>query len=343
MLANPVMDDTEPTRTTKPQPSRRSRFIPVSLVLGLLVLVLSVWKFKVTGQPPFLHRENVWSVAVYEGPSPIDLKPTSHDNAPKLTAKDVTDVDALFVADPFMVEQNGKLYMFVEVLNKQTQQGDVAVAISNDDGQTWNYEGLVLDEPWHLSYPSVFTWEEKWYMLPQGDSGVHLYEATNFPTEWKKTATLFDQPDLADPTLFRHEETWWMFIGKSGTHDRLQLYFANDLMGPWTEHPVSPIIDGDPDVARPGGKVVQMDGSLIRYAQDCAPKYGNQLRAFRITELSRDAYQEVPIDGEFVLRAGSHDWNANGMHHVDAHQKPDGTWRAVVDGHRKTWTLSLKP
>ena len=25
-------------------------------------------------------------------------------------------------------------------------------------------------------------------------------------------------------------------------------------------------------------------------------------------------------------------WNAAGMHHVDAHQQPDGKWLACVDG-----------
>ena len=322
--------------------SRRSMRMLLGLIaLCLLALVLSAWKFKTTGQPPFLHRENVWSIAIYEGPSPTQLKPVSTHNSPVLVAADVTDVDALFVADPFMVKAGDQWHMFVEVLNRETNQGDIAVATS-DDGVSWRYQQLVLDEPWHLSYPSVFQWEDSWYMLPQGDTGVHLYEAKQFPTDWKKVATLMPGDDLADPTLFRYDDSWWMFVGRSGTHDRLQLFFADDLQGPWTEHSKSPIINDDPDSARPGGKVVEFDGQLIRYAQDCAPKYGNQLRAFRITQLSRTEYAEQPIDGEFVLTAGSHDWNANGMHHVDAHNV-QGKWRAVVDGHKKTWTLGWTP
>jgi len=317
------------------------RTLLVLIAIGLITLVLSAWKLKVTGQPPFLHRENVWSIAIYEGPSPTDLKPISAMNSPSLVAADVTDVDALFVADPFMIETDGSWYMFVEVLNKKTNQGDIAVATS-DDGLAWRYQQIVLDEPWHLSYPSVFQWDGKWYMLPQGDTGVHLYEANAFPMSWKKVTTLMKGSDLADPTVFRHADSWWMFLGRSGTHDRLQLFYADDLLGPWTEHPQSPLINSDPDLARPGGKVVEFDGRLIRYAQDCAPKYGNQLRAFRITRLSRMEYAEQPIDGEFVLTAGSHDWNANGMHHVDAHKIQD-KWRAVVDGHKKTWTLGWTP
>ena len=330
----------EDTRLTK-RPSKRGILCVVGL--SLITLLLSAWKFKATGQPPFLHRENIWSVAIYTGDSPIHLQPSSRENAPKLTAADVTDAKALFVADPFMVQKEGVWYMFIEVLNLATNQGDIAVATSHDQGNTWRYGQIVLDETWHLSYPSVFEWDEKWYMLPQGDTGVHLYVADSFPNCWHRVATLMEGDDLADPTLFRHDGSWWMFLGRSGTHDRLQLFYADELTSPWTEHPESPIVENNPDIARPGGRVVEFNGNLIRFAQDCKPKYGNQLRAFKITDLTRHSYEEVAIDGEFVLRPGSHNWNANGMHHIDAHQLDDGTWRAVVDGHKKRWTLSWIP
>ena len=313
------------------------------LAVALVGLVASAWKFKVTGQPPFLHRENVWSVAIYEGESPLHLRPRAADNRPILTAEDVTDIDALFVADPFMVAEDDIWYLFVEVLNQTTHQGDIALAVSHDQGKTWSYRQVVLDEDWHLSYPSVFSWDGTWYMLPQGDSGVHLYHATEFPTQWQRCETLLAGTDLADPTVFRHDDTWWMFVGRSGTHDQLRLLFADELTGPWTEHPQSPLIDNDADQARPGGKVIEYQGEYYRLGQDCAPKYGNQLRAYRITELSREAYQETPVEGELVLEAGSHDWNRHGMHHLDAHQLEEGKWWAVVDGHKKTWILGWTP
>ena len=134
-----------------------------------------------------------------------------------------------------------------------------------------------------------------------------------------------------------------MFVGRSGTHDQLRLYYAEELLGEWIEHPSSPIIESNADIARPGGPVVDFDGQLVRLGQDCAPKYGNQLRGFRIVELNKEVYTEEPIDGELVLARGSHAWNANGMHHSDAHRLAPGRWRAVVDGHRKTWILHSTP
>lgn len=39
--------------------------------------------------------------------------------------------------------------------------GDIGVAASNDDGLTWEHLGVALDEPWHLSYPFVFSWKNE--------------------------------------------------------------------------------------------------------------------------------------------------------------------------------------
>jgi hypothetical protein len=133
-----------------------------------------------------------------------------------------------------------------------------------------------------------------------------------------------------------------MFVGRSHSHDRLQLFHSDDLMDGWIEHPQSPLIVDDPEIARPGGPVVSFEGNLYRLAQDCSPRYGNQLRAFRITSLSATEYAEEPIDDP-ILTAGESGWNATGMHHNDPHRMPDGSWRAAVDGHSKLWKWRSTP
>ena len=75
-----------------------------------------------------------------------------------LTADDVNDVSASFVADPFMLIVNSIYYMFFEVFNKESNHGDIGLAISND-GKKWIYQQIVLDEQFHLSYPYVFIYQ----------------------------------------------------------------------------------------------------------------------------------------------------------------------------------------
>jgi hypothetical protein len=66
-----------------------------------------------------------------------------------------------FVAKPFLFLQGDAIYMFFETKNPITSQGDIAAAVSEDAGVTWQQLGVVLDEEWHLSYPYVFTYKNK--------------------------------------------------------------------------------------------------------------------------------------------------------------------------------------
>ncbi len=338
------MLDVQPVIAPATEPRQRGWFYR-AVPLVAIAIIAGAWAlmhFRSTGQLPFLHRESVWSIAMYEGISPFELQPMDANNRPVLTAADVTDVPALFVADPFMIQDDGKWLMFVEVLNSATHQGDIGVATS-EDGLEWKYDRIVLDESTHLSYPSIHRVDDKWYMLPQADDGVHFYEATAFPYEWQKVHTVLSGDHFADPTLFQYEDLWWMFVARSGTHDELRLYYASNVFGEWTEHPASPIVTNNADIARPGGHVMWLNGNPVRLTQDCAPRYGNQLLGFEITTLTPTDYAERPLDTGPILTNGSHTWNSTGMHHSDAHQMKDGSWRAVVDGHTKRWILQATP
>eukprot|EP01018_Ginkgo_biloba_P027159 Gb_22358 [translate_table: standard] len=55
--------------------------------------------------------------------------------------------------------QGDVLYLFFETKNAITMQGDIGVAKSLDQGATWKYLGIALDEEWHLSYPYVFDYD----------------------------------------------------------------------------------------------------------------------------------------------------------------------------------------
>ena len=274
----------------------------------------------------------MWSIGIYTGDSPFQLRALENHANPVLRNTDVTDVSAEFVADPFMLRKNGRWYMFFEVLN-DASCGKIAFATS-DDGLNWAYQHIVLDEQFHLSYPYVFEWQGQYYMIPEtlGAAAICLYKAEEFPTRWSLQRKLIEGQH-ADPSIFRFGDRWWMFTcTRPYQHDVLRLYFARDLEGPWKEHARSPVITNDRHRARPAGRILQMDGNVIRFAQDCAPDYGMQVRAFEIKELTRDTYVEVEHPSSPVLSPSGLGWNAKGMHHVDAHRQDDGKWIACVDG-----------
>jgi len=299
--------------------------------LGCVISGVFIWRLR---DIPFFATQPKWSIGIYRGTFPVKFDSPDNVRNPVLTANDVTDVAADYVADPFMIREDSTWYMFFEVMNAQTHQGDIGLAVSKD-GLNWVYQHIVLDEPFHLSYPYVFKWRKDYYMIPESSraNSIRLYKAVGFPTQWSFVGTLL-YGVFVDPSILRHDGRWWLFAGTHpGRNDTLRLYYASDLGGPWIEHPESPIVDGDAHTARPGGRVSVFDGHIVRYAQDDAPTYGNGVRAFEITELTPFRYAEKEILETPILKPSGTGWNAAGMHTIDPHHLYGNTWIACVDGY----------
>lgn len=110
-------------------------------------------------------------------------------------------------------------------------------------------------------------------------------------------ADVTDTPaiSVADPFLFRDESSWFLFFE---------------------------VLNSD------------LDGRLIRIAQDDDPTYGNGVRAFQVTQLTQSGYEEQEIPGSPHLTGSGRGWNRSGMHHADWIQIRPGKWIAAVDGRR---------
>lgn len=271
-----------------------------------------------------------WSIGIYRGDSPFRLRPAGRN--PVLSYRDVRDAHAAFVADPFMVREDGLWHMFFEVLNLDRRKGEIGLATSRD-GARWEYQGIVLQEPWHLSYPYVFEWHGDHYLVPEShvSNEVTLYRARPFPTGWVRCATLLSG-SYADSSLFHFEGRWWMFTLPLLQYTDCDLYMAETLEGPWRPHPCNPIVRDDRSSARPGGRVLIWDGRPIRHAQDGLPRYGSRVRAFAVAELTATRYREEEMPESPVLVPSGEGWNRVAMHHVDPHPAPGGGWIVCVDG-----------
>jgi hypothetical protein len=297
------------------------------------VLLLRGFFARATRAPEARDRSALqWSISIWEGSSPLALGPSPSVVDPVLTARDVTDVEADFVADPFMVRWRDGWFMFFEVMESRTRRGSIGVA-SSPDGLSWKYEGVVLREPFHLSFPCTFQCGSDFYMVPEShtDRAVRLYRARRFPFDWKRERTLLSGQPYVDPSLFQHGGKWWMFTAPY-SNDELRLHVADAPSGPWREHPSSPVIVDDPHISRPAGRVLAMDGRLLRFAQDDNPFYGRQVFAFEITELTESVYREARLGTGPVLAPSGSGWNSEKMHHLDAHAFGPNRWIACVDG-----------
>lgn len=277
-------------------------------------------------QPGWRYR---WSIGIYAGTTLTSLTPLAGLSQPVLTPEWVTDARAGAVADPFLFQQEGQWYLFFEVWNCDSERGELAYATS-PNLRDWQYGRRILCEPFHLSYPQVLCWEDRFYLIPETRQAgqVRLYEAMRFPRHWRCIATLLTGP-FADATILYHEGRWWLFAQRG--LDELRLFCADRLQGPWQEHPSSPLWAGNRRRTRPGGRLVHAGGRLVRFAQDAWPEYGHCLRAFVVDRLDPWDYREHEMPGSPILEASRHGWNALAMHHIDAVAVAGG-WIAAVDG-----------
>lgn len=251
-----------------------------------------------------------------------------HLAGPVLRASDVSDFGQVgFVADPFLyVEENGTLNLFFEVFNSNKEPTAViGHAESPDRGYSWSYTGVVLECARHASYPFVFGAKGDIYLIP-GLASTHdspapakLFRAKSFPHDWELENVIVetDHPCI-DTTVFRYRDVWWALVG-AGRNDELHLYYSDSLLvDNWTAHPENPVVEDRPSAGRPGGRPINTANRLLMPLQDCIPQYGDALRVYEITKLSKEAYADSPLLAEPVLSgAGGLGWNSGRMHHLD--------------------------
>jgi len=267
------------------------------------------------------------------------LGPLEEATNPVLEPEDVSDIsDVYFVADPFLLIEDGTWHMFLEV-RKGPDSGDYAVIshATSSDGVTWNYDQVVLDTGSQLSYPYVFKANGEYYMVPESssDGSVKLFKADTFPTDWSLTNELV-QIDPADQNVFQYNDKWWLFLLTGGSRD-LEIYYSDTLESDgWSGHANNPIRD-TANAKRPGGRIIYWDDDgterLFIPFQQTDPNYGDDINYYEITELTTSTYSDTEVDNQMFDDQKNSSWNEDGMHHYDPWwQDGEGRWVAAVDG-----------
>ena len=204
-----------------------------------------------------------------------------------------------YYADPFLIERDGRTFLFLEDYLYKTNRGVIACVELKADGSVTGAQ-TVLDLPYHLSYPFVFEQEGSMYMIPESASNetVDLYRAAAFPEQWEHVKTLKHGIRAYDVTLHVQDGVYWFFanVVERGTasSDELFLFSADALTGDWTPHPMNPIVS-DVRRSRPAGRLFERDGKLLRPSQDCSLSYGGAMQVNEVLVLSKTHYEERPL------------------------------------------------
>lgn len=157
-------------------------------------------------------------------------------------------------------------------------------------------------------------------MIPETKANrtVELYRATAFPERWELAHVILEDVIAVDTTIFEHQGRFWLFtsmtIPGGSYNDEVSLFHADSPLGPWTAHPMNPIVS-DARRARPAGNLFLENGRIIRPSQDCSRTYGYEIILSRIETLTETEYKDVEIGRirhDWISKGtGSHTFNRN--------------------------------
>ena len=183
-------------------------------------------------------------------------------------------------ADPFPFEWQGRHYIFAERMDRWRGLGSIAVSEINESGKPSRFKD-VLVEPFHLSYPNVFSLDGEIYMIPEsGENGdIRLYRASHFPMEWVLVKVLAQGANYVDTSFIRDISANNAILNTQDWDTRQSVYFKFDLNNmELTRLPDNPQMKNE----RNGGNVFDEDGVSYRVLQDCSRQYGEKLLIRRI-------------------------------------------------------------
>jgi hypothetical protein len=209
----------------------------------------------------------------------------------------ISDPPYRFLADPFVFRSPDLDVCFVEDYDFRTRKGKISAFKLGD--KEYAELGAALDEPFHLSYPFIFTVGNELYMCPEtSDIGeVRLYKCREFPLRWHFHKTLIKDVSAADTNIFWFKDRWWLLTNIDsadiGEHcSELHVFYSDAFdSDAWTPHPNNPVIF-DSERARNGG-FFQIGENLFRVFQiQGFNLYGKSMGIARIKDLGTETYDE---------------------------------------------------
>lgn len=279
---------------------------------------LCIWR-KVVFHWNYYFRQEDWNVGYYFNTNPNEihwLKPPKSD----------------YFADPFVISNDKDTYLFFEWFSNKKGKADLAVAKKFENFEVYH---KITDFPEHRSYPFVFEYQGVVYCIPEanktGKVSLYRFEETDFHPSLQRDCDLLDG-FFVDSTLYQHSDgKWYLFTTpQKQAHTHLLIFVADDLRGPYRPHFNNPV-KVDCSNSRMAGKIQNIDGELVRPAQNSTHHYGESITLNKIIQL--DEYQY--IEEEIKEIKPNKKWRYNqGIHTINS----DGVM-TVFDAKRFTFTL----
>ena len=200
---------------------------------------------------------------------------------------------------------------------------------------------ILLDTKNHISYPFIFTENNKTYIFPEaGRSGkLSCYEYDPLNESINFLQDIVDLP-LCDSSILKQNGKYWIFgtlseieaDTKRITDYKLYVFFSDRLLGPYVPHPGNPIKSGL-NGTRQAGNFIEVDGIIYRPTQNCERLYGESITINKVTELNEINVVEEPYMTICINKKNRYNYGMHTIHTINVMNDI-----VVIDG--KRWTFS---
>lgn len=208
----------------------------------------------------------------------------------KLFYQEVETPEGQWIADPFLYEVEDRHYLFVEQYFTDKQRAGIG-CYEIINGKAVNNR-IIIDKPYHMSYPCVFNYKGKHYMIPEtsANNTVDIYVADKFPDEWHLLKNLMTGEKYVDSTVYIKGNDYYVLTYKKCTEGWKLVVFKLDMDCLTLELSSERIYKQN--VGRPGGFLFQEGNIIKRPAQDCSKKYGESLILYNVKTNFDEPYSE---------------------------------------------------
>lgn len=170
-------------------------------------------------------------------------------------------------ADPIIYLHEGREYCFFEMYDRKLLRGGIGVADVTENGLE-NIR-LIIEEEFHMSYPTVFKWEDNIFMIPECSEtkGIRLYKCLKFPENWEcikcfdgranytdtNIVGVDDDAIILDSSVFNEDnpfqtKTMWNKLKMDLENNRFELSSIKEEAYSYVD--------------RNGGAIVELDGEI---------------------------------------------------------------------------------
>lgn len=254
------------------------------------------------------------------------------DGNPVLSPQESYDING--VADPFVIEVEGRLWLLYEGFGKNGRK-TINAAVSNNGKDFSRINGNPIFQQYnHHSYPAIFRHEGYVYMTPEHLShNVSLWKTPvdKFPHGWDFVWDLPLNTQIVDPTIFKKKDVFYLIVGvrqnASTSHYYNKILASHNIEDDkgWKE--VSDIYPIDPasnSRSERSAFVMEIDEGYLMYYQadeEYAPDgyvnggiKGDRIHGGVLYQLSGEQFKFERFDDNPILTPEGDSWERYEVH-----------------------------